>query len=219
VLNRLTSPAEVTQVEQALATFYRTQRSSYGLEQIDTDGLSEYVAVIQRYAPHGASVLEFGAGTWWSPLMLHRAGFQVTGCDLFSEADLAAFQERVAGAPRLVSYDGRSIPLPDASVDVVTSRNAFEHIIHVDSMLADLDRVLAPGGIFVLVGRIGAPAQRDSWSGATDARGRSLLALRIDVAGVCGSTARSEMGSRRARGRVASLPPDRAADARWQDRL
>jgi SAM-dependent methyltransferase len=131
------------------------------LEQIDTDGLPEYVAVIQRYAPHGASVLEFGAGTWRSPLMLHRAGFQVTGCDLFSEADLAACQERVAGAARLVSYDGRRIPLPDASVDVVTSRNVFEHIIHVDAMLTELDRVLAPGGIFVLVG--------PNWSGPHNA--------------------------------------------------
>jgi len=158
------------QVEQALATFYRTQRSSYGLEQIDTNGLPEYVAVIKRYAPQGASVLEFGAGTWRSPLMLHRAGFQVTGCDLFSEADLTAFQERVGGAARLVSYDGRRIPLPDASVDVVTSRNVFEHILHVDSILAELDRVLTPGGIFVLVG--------PNWSGPHNAIRGAVQLLR-----------------------------------------
>ena len=89
MLKALTSGAEVVRVEQALSAFYRTERSSYGLEEIDHDGLPEYVAIVQQFAPRGASVLEFGAGTWRSPLMLHRAGFRVVGCDLFSEADLA----------------------------------------------------------------------------------------------------------------------------------
>ena len=170
MLRRLTSSAEVLQVEEELATFYRKRRSSYGLEQIDTNGLPEYISVIQQYARQGSSVLEFGAGTWRSPLMLHRAGFEVIGCDLFSEADLAACRERVGGAVRLVSYDGQRIPLPDASVDVVTSRNVFEHIIHVDSMLSELDRVLAPGGIFVLVG--------PNWSGPHNAIRGAVQLLR-----------------------------------------
>lgn len=161
----LTSAAEMTRVEQALATFYRTERSTYLLEQIDTesdtDGLRDYVGIIQRYAPRGASVLEFGAGTFRSPLMLNHAGFRVIGCDLFSDADLAAFRERVGDGAQLLNYDGRSVPLPDASVDVVTSRNVFEHILHVDSMLRELDRVLAPGGVFVLVG--------PNWSGPHNA--------------------------------------------------
>ena len=96
-----------------------------------------------------------------SPLMLQRAGFCVVGCDLFSETDLAAFRERIGDAAQLVTYDGRRVPLPDASVNVVTSRNVFEHILHVDSMLDELDRVLAPGGVFVLVG--------PNWSGPHNA--------------------------------------------------
>jgi len=155
-------------VEQALSAFYRTERSSYGLEEIDHDGLPEYVAIVQQFAPRGASVLEFGAGTWRSPLMLHRAGFEVVGCDLFSEEDLAEFRRHVGDAAQLLSYDGHRVPLPDASVDVVTSRNVFEHILHVDSMLSELDRVLAPGGIFVLVG--------PNWSGPHNAI-RALVQL------------------------------------------
>jgi SAM-dependent methyltransferase len=158
MLKPLTSVAEMTRVEQALATFYRWERSTYGLEQTETDGLTEYVAFVQQHAPRGSVVLEFGAGTWRSPLMLHHAGFRVVGCDVFSEADLAAFRERIGDAAQLLTYDGHRIPLPDASVDVVTSRNVFEHILHVDSMLAELDRVLAPGGVFVLVGpNLGGP--------------------------------------------------------------
>jgi SAM-dependent methyltransferase len=152
VLKPLRSGADLARVERALATFYRTERSTYGLEQIDTDGLPDYVGIIQRFAPRSASVLEFGAGTWQAPLMLERAGFCVVGCDLFSEADLAAFRERIGDGAHLVNYDGRRVPLPDASVNVVTSRSVFEHILHVDSMLDELDRVLAPGGVFMLVG-------------------------------------------------------------------
>lgn len=151
----------MSRVEQALSAFYRTERSSYGLEEIDNDGLPDYVGIIQQFAPRGAAVLEFGAGTWRSPLAIHRAGFRVVGCDLFSEADLAACRERIGDAAQLVNYDGRRVPLPDASVDVVTSRNVFEHILHVDQMLSELDRVLAPGGVFVLVG--------PNWSGPHNA--------------------------------------------------
>lgn len=147
----------MTRVEQALASFYRTERATYGLETIDDEGLPAYVSIIERYAPRGAAVLEFGAGTWRSPMLLNHAGFRVVGCDMFSEEDLAAYRARVGDGAQLVSYDGRRVPLPDASVDVVSSRNVFEHILHVDAMLDDLDRVLAPGGIFVLVG--------PNWSG------------------------------------------------------
>jgi SAM-dependent methyltransferase len=168
MLKPLTSVAEMTRVEQALSAFYRTERSSYGLEQIDNDGLPDYVAIVQQHAPRGAVVLEFGAGTWRSSLLLHDAGFRVVGCDLFSEADLAAFRARIGDAAQLLTYDGRRVPLPDASVDVVTSRNVFEHILHVDSMLEELDRVLAPGGVFVLVG--------PNWSGPHNAI-RALVQL------------------------------------------
>jgi SAM-dependent methyltransferase len=158
----------MTRVEHALATFYRTERASYGLERIEDEGLPAYVGIVQQFAPNGASVLEFGAGTWRSPMMLHRAGFRVFGCDLFSDEDLVRMRERVGDAAQLLTYDGHRVPLPAESVDVVTSRNVFEHILHVDEMLAELDRVLAPGGLFVLVG--------PNWSGPHNAF-RALIQL------------------------------------------
>ena len=219
MLKPLTSGADLARVERALATFYRTERSTYGLEQIDTDGLPDYVGIIQRFAPRGASVLEFGAGTWRSPLMLQRAGFCVVGCDLFSEADLAAFRERIGDAAHLVNYDGRRVPLPDASVNVVTSRNVFEHILHVDSMLDELDRVLAPGGVFMLAGRseLEPSTQRDSGGAPAVSRGRSLLALRAPVTGGGWSAPQLRLGPQRPRRAPAPLPADRDQNARRQD--
>ena len=48
-------------------------------------------------------------------------------------------------------YDGRTIPLPDASVDVVLSSNVLEHVADLSRMHAEIRRVLAPGGICIHV--------------------------------------------------------------------
>jgi len=57
--------------------------------------------------------------------------------------------EAVLRNPRLDEahvFDGRRIPLPDASVDIVVSDHVFEHIDDPAGMAAELDRILKPGG-------------------------------------------------------------------------
>jgi len=46
----------------------------------------------------------------------------------------------------LLNMDAVSLKFPDAIFDAVFSVNAFEHISHVDSALAEINRVLKPGG-------------------------------------------------------------------------
>jgi SAM-dependent methyltransferase len=43
-------------------------------------------------------------------------------------------------------YDGSHLPLSDASIDLVVSHEVFEHISDVPAVLADMARVLRPGG-------------------------------------------------------------------------
>lgn len=47
------------------------------------------------------------------------------------------------------SYDGVHIPFPDGSVDVVYSNQVFEHVRHPDAVMAEIARVLRPGGAFI----------------------------------------------------------------------
>jgi 2-polyprenyl-3-methyl-5-hydroxy-6-metoxy-1,4-benzoquinol methylase len=66
--------------------------------------------------------LEFGAGTGKQALELQRRGFRVTAIEMLTSnyAEHRVFP--------ILDYDGATIPLADASVDVVYSSNVLEHI-------------------------------------------------------------------------------------------
>jgi ubiquinone/menaquinone biosynthesis C-methylase UbiE len=99
------------------------------------------VAELEKIAslfPAGARVLEIGAGTGKQALELQRRSFEVSAIEL-ADSNYAA--NRVFP---IKDYDGRSIPLPDASVDVVFSSNVLEHVPDLSRMHAEIRRVLAP---------------------------------------------------------------------------
>jgi SAM-dependent methyltransferase len=59
-------------------------------------------------------------------------------------------QERVRGTPVSIRiYDGRRLPLRDESVDVVWSSDVLEHVRYPEALVADLARVLRPGGLII----------------------------------------------------------------------
>ena len=90
--------------------------------------------------PAGARILEIGAGTGKQALELQRRGFEVTAVEI-ADSNYAA--HRVFP---IKDYDGQTIPLADASVDVVFSSNVLEHVADLSRMHAEIRRVLAPGG-------------------------------------------------------------------------
>jgi len=103
---------------------------------------------IERVLPDlagGTHVLEFGSGTGEQARFLVEQGFKVTAIDLASSnyADLRLFPVQ--------DYDGRNIPLPDRSVDVIYSSNVLEHVENFDEVLAEFRRVLKPDGYAVHV--------------------------------------------------------------------
>jgi ubiquinone/menaquinone biosynthesis C-methylase UbiE len=102
----------------------------------------------------GATVLDFGAGTGWFARFLTQLGCRVVLLDV-SQTALAKARELyerlpIIGdrpAPEFLLFDGRTIPLPDASVDRVLSFHAFHHVPHPVAVLQEMSRVLRPGGI------------------------------------------------------------------------
>jgi SAM-dependent methyltransferase len=101
----------------------------------------------------GARLLDFGAGTCWSSLIFGYLGCDVVATDVSQNA-LRFGEERVRTDPvgktlpiSFLPFDGRRLALDDASVDRVVSIDALHHVPDIPATLAELGRVLRPGGI------------------------------------------------------------------------
>lgn len=68
------------------------------------------------------------------------------GVDIESSPEVDA---RVRSDDALKTYDGVNLPWPDRHFGLVYSRQVFEHVRHPDALMADVARVLEPGGLFI----------------------------------------------------------------------
>lgn len=99
-------------------------------------------------------VLDFGAGSCWISRWLTQLGCQMYALDVSPTAlriGARLFEiHPPVGAhhpPQFVQFDGHRIPLDDESVDRIVCFDAFHHLANPDAILAEMARVLAPGGM------------------------------------------------------------------------
>lgn len=99
----------------------------------------------------GAKVLELGCGTgsmWVNNLHLLTGGAQLTLTD-FSAGMLDTAKKNVsANNVTFRQVDIQDIPYPDASFDVVIANMMLYHVPDLHKGLAEVRRVLKPGGTF-----------------------------------------------------------------------
>jgi SAM-dependent methyltransferase len=100
----------------------------------------------------GADVLDFGCATGWLTLGLAEMGLNATGVDVSPAAVALAEGLKVQRGLRPGSqaqfhaYDGHRLPYPDASFDRVVCFDSFHHVRDQAATLAEMARVLRPGG-------------------------------------------------------------------------
>ena len=99
----------------------------------------------------GTRLLDLGCGTGALTAQVleqdhHR---QVTGLDL-SEQMLARARACLGDRVNLVQGDSEHLPFPDQSFDVVYCCDSFHHYPDPAAVLAEVGRVLVPGGVFLL---------------------------------------------------------------------
>ncbi|HSC53853.1 MAG TPA: class I SAM-dependent methyltransferase [Phnomibacter sp.] len=91
------------------------------------------------------SLLEIGAGAGFQLAVLKNYFKEVKGIDI----PLSNYtNSRVA---EIIDYDGKIIPFPNQSFDVIFSSNTLEHIADLEGMNKEIKRVLKQGGIAVHV--------------------------------------------------------------------
>ncbi len=93
-------------------------------------------------------ILDFGCGSGDLVVHLREAGYQAHGVDLDDSFAESLSQTGPAGDVfRVIESNPYRIPFEDRSFDVVVSDEVFEHVQDYGRALAELRRVLKPGGV------------------------------------------------------------------------
>lgn len=114
----------------------------------------DYRARLLTMIPHGGTLLEIGVGSGELLIELAGMGASVIGVD-HSQAMIEEARRRVAAAG-LATVDLRlgemsHLPLPDAAVATVIAAMVLHHAAEPVTVLAEVRRVLIPGGRLLLV--------------------------------------------------------------------
>lgn len=120
--------------------------------KVDVDLLNEHVA---RYAfatrmAKGRRVLDAGCGSAYGAAKLAQEAREVLGIDISQEAVDDARQLYRAANLRFECADCLDIPAADGSFDLVVAFEIIEHLSDWRRFLAQVRRVLAPDGQFVV---------------------------------------------------------------------
>jgi glycosyltransferase involved in cell wall biosynthesis/ubiquinone/menaquinone biosynthesis C-methylase UbiE len=107
-----------------------------------------------EFARHGGEdVLEIGGGMGTDLAQFAKNGARVTDADL-SGGHLALAQENftLRGlSGQFVHHDAEALPFDDSSFDLVYSNGVIHHTPHTDRIVAEIYRVLRPGGRAILM--------------------------------------------------------------------
>lgn len=121
-----------------------------------------------RIDPAGRDVLEFGCNVGGSAVVLAALGARVTGVDvdpaMVAIADANIARHGLSGRARALHVaDTRALPMADASIDVALANSVLEYVApaHLDRVLAELHRVLRPGGLLLVCGTASRLAPRE----------------------------------------------------------
>jgi SAM-dependent methyltransferase len=108
-------------------------------------------AVAQFTRHHGKKMLEIGVGAGTDHLQWARAGLDVYGVDLTQAAiDTTAKRLETYGfRSNLQRVDAEILPFPDGTFDIVYSWGVIHHSEDPAAIIAEVRRVLKPGGSFI----------------------------------------------------------------------
>jgi ubiquinone/menaquinone biosynthesis C-methylase UbiE len=119
----------------------------------------------------GRDVLDIASGEGYGAAILAGTARSVVGVEI----DAASVEHARAAYPlpnlRFEQGDALRLPLPDDCLDVVTSFETLEHLADHEGFLAEIRRVLRPGGVCLLSfsNRCFPSKAVAAWLGASDA--------------------------------------------------
>jgi 2-polyprenyl-3-methyl-5-hydroxy-6-metoxy-1,4-benzoquinol methylase len=106
--------------------------------------------VAKRWLPKGGLVLDIGCGAGYHVRHFARRAAKVVAIDV-DPVTLSIARRRVRSSRvTFLRYDGRELPFADASFDAVSMLDVLEHVADRESLVAEIARVLRPGGSWIV---------------------------------------------------------------------
>ena len=116
----------------------------------DPEYVEQILPIVAETLRGATRILDIGTGEGQLARHLMDAGVKAAiGIDP-SEAQTHVARER-AGGPHYARAAADALPFPDASFEAVVACLVFEHITAVDEAIAEVARVLEPGGTFLFL--------------------------------------------------------------------
>ncbi len=122
---------------------------------METPALTSHVPFNYRYfvelaGKEGGRALDYGCGTGSAVAHGLACGLDIWGADTYQEF-YANWSDAVqAGTKdRIRAIEGGRADFPDGHFDVVFSNQVLEHVTDPEAVIADMHRLLRPGGLFI----------------------------------------------------------------------
>jgi len=116
---------------------------------VDPEYTEQILPLIAQHLPSSGHVLDVGCGEGQVARVAAAAGLDVLGVDP-ALTQVAVARER-GGGPAYAQGSATDLGVEDASMDAAVACLVFEHIPDVDAALAEVARVLRPGGRFLFL--------------------------------------------------------------------
>jgi SAM-dependent methyltransferase len=124
------------------------------------------VELIEKQLPKDAAILDIGAFASEVLLALHRSGYtRLSGVDLNPGLKSSPHADVI----RYEVSDFTATPFPNRSFDAITAISVIEHGFNSQRLLAEVARLLRPGGYFI--------ASFDYWPAKIDTGGKQFFNL------------------------------------------
>ncbi|MEM6692839.1 MAG: methyltransferase domain-containing protein [Planctomycetota bacterium] len=126
-------------------------------DAVERYGSSEEWVAIKEFLPSAAGrVLDIGAGNGLVSVALAKAGWKVTALEPDPSQFVGAGAIRNIASEdnlpiKVVEQFGESMPFDDSEFDLVIARQVVHHAHDLDQMMAEVSRVLTPGGRFIML--------------------------------------------------------------------
>lgn len=137
---------------KSIASEKRSLENVLGLRDDYASQAQTVIPRLKRIAnvENGATIVDLGAAQGMFVISCAKLGYRAVGVEPFASARAIAqdLARRYGKEIRLVEGTAESIPLEDASADVIHARSVIEHVVDVELAFKEAFRVLKHGEFF-----------------------------------------------------------------------